>query len=152
MARTCYRTLQVDGSSEFDELAGDILNAFDFDFEHLYEFRTKLRNVEENITYSLGEDYCPYDFWEDSAEDTEETNSSDKTENCTEEIEYEDPTPDFGEYDIHRPLTHLNPEKGTKFIFIMILVMTGILLFMFQKQKKINHYLNIQSVSKVLER
>lgn len=35
MARTCYRTLQVDGSSEFDELAGDILNAFDFDFEHL---------------------------------------------------------------------------------------------------------------------
>ena len=31
MARTCYRTLQVDGSSEFDELAGDILNAFDFD-------------------------------------------------------------------------------------------------------------------------
>lgn len=35
MARTCYRMLQVDGSSEFDELAGDILNAFDFDFEHL---------------------------------------------------------------------------------------------------------------------
>ncbi len=35
MARSCYRTLQVDGSSEFDELAGDILNAFDFDFEHL---------------------------------------------------------------------------------------------------------------------
>lgn len=35
MARTCYRTLQVDGSSEFDELTGDILNAFDFDFEHL---------------------------------------------------------------------------------------------------------------------
>lgn len=33
MARTCNRTLQVDGSSEFDELAGDILNAFDF--EHL---------------------------------------------------------------------------------------------------------------------
>ena len=117
-----------------------------------HEFRTKLRNVEGIITYSLGEDYCPYDFWEDSAEDTEETNSSDKTENCTEEIEYEDPDPDFGEYDIHRPLTHLNPEKGTKFIFIMILVMTGILLFMFQKQKKINHYLNIQSVSKVLER
>ena len=61
-----------------------------------YEFRTKLRNVEGIITYSLGEDYCPYDFWEDSAEDTEETNSSDKTENCTEEIEYEDPAPDFG--------------------------------------------------------
>ena len=60
-----------------------------------HEFRTKLRNVEGIITYSLGEDYCPYDFWEDSAEDTEETNSSDKTENCTEEIEYEDPTPDF---------------------------------------------------------
>ncbi len=35
MARTCNRTLQVDGSSEFNELAGDILNAFDFDFEHL---------------------------------------------------------------------------------------------------------------------
>ena len=51
-----------------------------------YEFRTKLRNVEGIITYSLGEDYCPYDFWEDSAEDTEETNSSDKTENYTEEI------------------------------------------------------------------
>lgn len=33
MARTCNRTLQVDGSSEFDELAVDILNAFDF--EHL---------------------------------------------------------------------------------------------------------------------
>lgn len=45
-----------------------------------YEFRTKLRNVEGIITYSLGEDYCHYDFWEDSAEDTEETNSSDKTE------------------------------------------------------------------------
>lgn len=29
MARTCYRTLQVDESSEFDELDGDILNAFD---------------------------------------------------------------------------------------------------------------------------
>ena len=152
MARTCYRTLQVDGSSEFDELAGDILNAFGFDFEHLYEFRTKLRNVEENITYSLGEDYCPYDFWEDSAEDTEETNSSDKTENCTEEIEYEDPDPDFGEYDIHRPLTHQILKREQSFIFIMIFVMTGILLFMFQKQKKINHYLNIQSVSKVLER
>ena len=82
-----------------------------------YEFRTKLRNVEGIITYSLGEDYCHYDFWENSAEDTEETNSSDKTENCTEEIEYEDPDPDFGEYDIHRPLTHLNPEKGTKFYF-----------------------------------
>ena len=54
---------------------------------------------------------------ENSAEDTEETNSSDKTEICTEEIEYEDPDPDFGEYDIHRPLTHLNPEKGTKFYF-----------------------------------
>ena len=40
MARTCYRTLQVDESSEFDELDGDILNAFDFDFEHLYELIT----------------------------------------------------------------------------------------------------------------
>ena len=108
MARTCYRTLQVDGSSEFDELAGDILYAFDFDFDHLYEFGTKLRNVEGNITYSLDEDYRPYDFWKDGDEDTE---------NCTEEIEYDDPDPDFGEYDIHIPLTHLNPEKGTKFYF-----------------------------------
>ena len=108
MARTCHRTLQVDGSSEFDQLAGDILYAFDFDFDHLYEFRTKLRNVEGNITYSLDEDYRPYDFWKDGDEDTE---------NCTEEIEYDDPDPDFGEYDIHRPLTHLNPEKGTKLYF-----------------------------------
>lgn len=62
MARTCHRTLQVDGSSEFDQLAGDILYAFDFDFDHLYEFRTKLRNVEGNITYSLDEDYVPMTF------------------------------------------------------------------------------------------
>lgn len=33
MARTCYRTLQVDGSNEFDELAGDILNAFVMNLE-----------------------------------------------------------------------------------------------------------------------
>lgn len=33
MARTCYRTLQVDGSSEFDELASDILNAFVMNLE-----------------------------------------------------------------------------------------------------------------------
>lgn len=100
-----------------------------------YEFRTKLRNVEGIITYSLGEDYCPYDFWEDSAEDTEETNSSDKTENCTEEIEYEDPAPDFGEYDIHRPLTHLNPEKGTRFYFHYDFGDDWYLLFMFQSRK-----------------
>ncbi len=90
MARTCHRTLQVDGSSEFDELAGYILYAFDFDFDHLYEFRIKLRNVEGNITYSLDEDYRPYDFWEDGDEDTEKTNSSDETETSTEEIEYDD--------------------------------------------------------------
>lgn len=89
MARTCHRTLQVDGSSEFDELAGDILYAFDFDFDHLYEFRIKLRNVEGNITYSLDEDYRPYDFWEDGDEDTEKTNSSDEIETSTEEIEYD---------------------------------------------------------------
>lgn len=71
MARTCHRTLQVDGSREFDELAGDILDAFDFDFDHLYEFRTKLRKVEGNITYSLDEDYRPYDFWKDGDEGTE---------------------------------------------------------------------------------
>ena len=117
MARTCYRTLQVDGSCSFDELAGDILRAFDFDFDHMYEFRTKLRHVDGNITYSLGEDYCPYDFWKDGDEDTEETNSSDETETTTEEIEYYDPDPEFGEYDIRRPITHLNPEKGTKFYF-----------------------------------
>lgn len=63
MARTCYRTLQVDGSSEFDELAGDILYAFDFDFDHLYEFRTKLRNVEGNITYSLVKITVTMTFW-----------------------------------------------------------------------------------------
>ena len=62
MARTCHRTLQVDGSSEFDELAGDILYAFDFDFDHLYEFRTKLRNVEGNITKKKNEDYVPMTF------------------------------------------------------------------------------------------
>lgn len=117
MARTCYRTLQVDGRRQFDDLARVILNAFDFDFDHMYEFRTKLRHADGNITYSFGEDYRPYDFWEDGSEDTEETNSSDETENCTEEIEYDDPDPEFGEYDIHRPLTHLNPEKGTKFYF-----------------------------------
>ena len=33
MARTCHRTLQVDGSREFDELAGDILNAFVLNLE-----------------------------------------------------------------------------------------------------------------------
>ena len=117
MARTCYRTLQVDGSCEFDELAGDILRAFNFDFDHMYEFRTKLRRGDGNITYSLGEDYRPYDFWGCGDEDTEETNSSDEADSIPEEPEYCDPDPEFGEYDIHRPITHLNPKKGTKFYF-----------------------------------
>lgn len=91
--------------------------AFDFDFDHLYEFRTKLRNVEGNITYSLDEDYVPMTFGKTVLKILRKKNSSDETENCTEEIEYDDPDPDFCEYDIHIPLTHLNPEKGTKFYF-----------------------------------
>lgn len=30
---------------------------------------------------------------------------------------YNDPDPDYGEYDIRRPISHLSPAKGTKFYF-----------------------------------
>ena len=109
MARSCYRTFVVDGDLSFEDLATDILNVFDFD--HLYEFRTTLRRTGGTIMYSYGEFFYPFSLYSEDLED-----ESVDTDECK-EIEYEDPDPDYGEYDINRPLIHLNPPKGTKFYF-----------------------------------
>lgn len=55
LGKGCYRHIRVSGNDTLDDLAGYILNAFDFDFDHLYSF------FMDNQWWSDAEEYAsPY--------------------------------------------------------------------------------------------
>ena len=55
IGKGCYRHIRVSGNDTLDDLAGYILNAFDFDFDHLYSF------FMDNQWWSDAEEYAsPY--------------------------------------------------------------------------------------------
>lgn len=106
MGRSCYRTFEVALQFSFIELVEKILLSFDFDFDHLFEIRTTLRHTDKTITYSLGDFNRPSIF--EVVDQAKMLNAWD---------DFNDPCPEHGEYDIRRPLSHLEPKKGTKFFF-----------------------------------
>ena len=53
--RTVYRVIETDGLNSLNDLCGDILNAFDFDHDHLYEFCMDNKMYSDGLHYSYEE-------------------------------------------------------------------------------------------------
>ena len=103
--RIAYRVMEVGGDKSFDSLAMDILAAFNFGCNHLYEFRNTLGRSDRSIIFNPNYDnFNPLlGFIGGNDSDTAD--------------EYNDPCPDRRHYDSRRPIKFLNPEKSSKFYF-----------------------------------
>jgi len=70
MCREVFRTLQVFGEITLDDLHYAILDAFDFDYEHLYEFSTSGRLYDDDNYV-----FDPEGEYEDEDEDVKSTDA-----------------------------------------------------------------------------